>query len=56
MLRKKTSGVARSAHDEPLESAADALVARRSAGGSIRSELARVAGLLQDRIEGCAVI
>jgi len=50
------TGVARSAHDEPLETAADALVARRSAGGPIRSELARIAGLLQDRIERCAAI
>ncbi|MCP3969961.1 MAG: response regulator [Rhodobacteraceae bacterium] len=50
------TGVARSAHDEALESAACSLAARRIAGGSIRSDLARVAGLLQDRIEGRQVI
>lgn len=50
------TGVARSAHDSDLEAAATSLAARRTAGGSIRSDLARVAGILQDRIEGHAVI
>ncbi|MCG6902836.1 MAG: response regulator [Rhodobacter sp.] len=46
------TGVARSAHDDDLENAAASLAARHSSGGSIRSDLARVAGLLQERIEG----
>ena len=50
------TGVARSAHDDLLEKAALALAARRSHGGSIRSDLARVAGMLQDRLEGRAAI
>ncbi len=50
------TGVARSAHDEALESAAELLAARRGEGGSFRSDLARVAGLLQDRLEGHAAI
>jgi len=50
------TGVARSARDEALESAAELLAARRIAGGSFRSDLARVAGLLQARLEGQATI
>lgn len=45
------TGVARSAHDQDLEDAVISLASRRTSGGSIRSDLARVAGLLQDRIE-----
>ena len=50
------TGVARGAHDETLEHAAETLAARRSDGGSVRSDLARIAGLLQERIEGHAAI
>jgi len=50
------TGVARSAHDEALETAAVSLAARRQSGGSIRSELAQVAGILQDRLEGRAIV
>ena len=50
------TGVARSAHDGALEAAAATLAARHNSGGSIRSDLARVAGMLQDRIEGRAAI
>jgi len=50
------SGVARSAHDDVLESAANALAARRVAGASYGSDLAKVAGLLQARIQGRAAI
>ena len=50
------TGVARSAHDTPLEDAAATLAARRIAGGPYGSDLARVAGLLQDRIQRRAII
>ena len=50
------SGVAKIAHDESLEAAASSLAARRDAGESIRSELAAVAGLLQERIRMRAAI
>lgn len=50
------AGVARSARDDALEAAAAKLAARHSSGSSIRSDLARVAGLLQERIEGRAAI
>ncbi len=50
------AGVARSAHDTDLEAAAARLAARRLAGGSFRSDLAHVAGLLQDRLEDRAAI
>ncbi len=45
------TGVARSAHDDDLEKAAATLAARRTTGGSIRSDLARVAGLVHERLE-----
>ena len=45
-------GVARSAHDADLESAASSLARHRAAGQSTRSDLAKVAGLVQDRLEG----
>ena len=50
------AGVARSARDDDLEAAAATLAARRKNGGSFRSDLARVAGLLQERIENAATI
>ena len=50
------TGVAKSAHDAPLEEAAVSLASRRTAGASIRSDLARVAGLLQERIQTRAMI
>lgn len=50
------TGVARSAHDDVLEEAAATLAARRKQGGNIRSDIARVAGMLQDRLEGRAAI
>lgn len=43
-------GVARSAADHPLVTAVDQLVQARDQGHSTRSEIARVAGLLQDRV------
>jgi CheY-like chemotaxis protein len=50
------SGVARSAHDNDLEAAAVALAIRRAEGGSTRSDLARVAGMLQERLVGRAAV
>lgn len=50
------SGVARSAGDEALQNAADTLSAARIAGRPMHSELARVAGLVQDRMTGPAVL
>ena len=49
-------GVARSAHDDVLETAAQSLAKQRVAGGSYGSDLARVAGLLQARIQTRAII
>lgn len=46
------TGVARSSEDQALEDAATSLAARRGGGQSVRSDLAKVAGLLQDRLEG----
>lgn len=50
------SGVARSAHDDALAQAADQLAQAQSDGQAFGTELARVAGLLQDRLESRAVI
>ena len=50
------TGVARSAHDDALEAAAATLAAHRGKGVSFRSDLARVAGMLQDRLEGRTAI
>jgi len=50
------AGVGRSAHDEDLQTAAETLARRRQAGGSFRSDLARVSGLLQDRLQTPAAI
>jgi CheY-like chemotaxis protein len=45
------TGVARTANDGALEDAAVSLATRRQQGESVRSDLARVAGLLQERLQ-----
>lgn len=50
------AGVARSANDRDLETAASVLVRHRAAGKPFRSDLARVAGMVQERLEQKAVI
>lgn len=45
------AGVARSAHDRPLEDAARALALDHSAGRALATDLARISGLVQDRLE-----
>lgn len=50
------AGVARSAHDDALEAAAERLARRSAAGGAIGPELAQVAGMLQERLDGRAAI
>ena len=50
------AGVARSAHDEPLERAAELLARARASGHSFGGALARVAGMLQERLDNRAVI
>ncbi|MFV2053466.1 response regulator [Aliiroseovarius sp. YM-037] len=49
-------GVARSARDSTLEAAADALVRDRAEGLPTRSHLARLAGIVQDRLSTASVI
>ena len=44
------SGVARSADDSDLVIAAEALAAKRARGGGAASEMARIAGLVQERL------
>jgi len=44
------AGVARSARDEPLEQAAAALARDHSAGRALAADLARISGLVQDRL------
>ena len=44
------AGVARSANDRALESAATVLATRRATGRPFRSDLARVAGMIQERL------
>ena len=44
------AGVARSARDEPLEKAASALARDHSAGRALAADLARISGLVQDRL------
>ncbi|MGC8201792.1 response regulator [Aliiroseovarius sp. PTFE2010] len=44
------AGVARSAGDEPLEKAASSLATRRMTGTPYQSDVARIAGLVQDRL------
>ncbi len=50
------AGVARSAHDDILEQAAQSVARRRDRGQSVGQDLARVAGLLQDRLGNRALI
>ena len=50
------TGVARTAEDESLERAARELEHRRAAGEPVLSEMAQVAGLLQDRLDRRAVV
>ncbi|MBB1492447.1 MULTISPECIES: response regulator [unclassified Paracoccus (in: a-proteobacteria)] len=44
------AGVARSARDEPLEQAAAALARDHSAGRALAADLARISGMVQDRL------
>lgn len=44
------AGVARSAHDRPLEDAATALARDHEAGRALATDLARISGLVQDRL------
>ena len=44
------AGVARSSRDEPLEKAATALARDHSAGRALAADLARISGLVQDRL------
>ncbi|MDO5613129.1 MAG: response regulator [Paracoccus sp. (in: a-proteobacteria)] len=44
------AGVARSAHDAPLEQAATALARDHEAGHAVAGDLARISGLVQDRL------
>ena len=44
------AGVARSSHDQPLEEAAAALARDHSAGRALAADLARISGLVQDRL------
>ncbi|MDO5704489.1 MAG: response regulator, partial [Paracoccus sp. (in: a-proteobacteria)] len=44
------AGVARSAHDQPLEDAATALARDHEAGRAVAGDLARISGLVQDRL------
>ncbi|MEZ5716206.1 MAG: response regulator [Paracoccaceae bacterium] len=49
-LAQFVSGLARSASDAPLEQAAAALAHSRARAGASRSDVARLAGLVQDRL------
>ena len=44
------AGVARSAHDAPLEDAAAALARDHEAGNALATDLARISGMVQDRL------
>ncbi|MTH76188.1 response regulator [Paracoccus aestuariivivens] len=44
------AGIARSAHDEPLEDAATALVRDRINGPELTMDLARISGMVQERL------
>jgi CheY-like chemotaxis protein len=50
------AGVARSANDGALEAAASVLANHRAAGKPFRSDLARVAGMVQARLENRAAV
>ena len=49
-LAQFTSGIAKSAHDEPLEAAALALAVDRSNGQSVKSDVRRLDGILRERL------
>ncbi len=46
------AGVARSAHDRPLEDAATALARDHAQGHALATDLARISGMVQDRLAG----
>lgn len=50
------AGVARSAHDRPLEDAASALARDHQAGRALATDLARISGLVQDRLAAAAAV
>ncbi len=50
------AGVAKSAHDRALLRAAERLSHQRAAGGPLMPEAARLAGLLQQRLQGRAAV
>jgi CheY-like chemotaxis protein len=50
------AGVARSAHDDILEQAAQSVARRRDRGQAVGPDLARISWLLRDRLENRAVI
>ena len=50
------AGVARSAHDQPLEDAAAALARDHEAGRALATDLARISGLVQDRLSAAAAV
>ncbi len=51
-----TSGIARSAHDAPLEAAALALAKDRAKGRSIHGDIQRLNGMFQERLAGSEVV
>lgn len=50
-LAQFVGGVARSAQDTTLAKAADSLAAARRRGGPVATDMARIAGLVQERLE-----
>lgn len=50
------AGVARSAHDDALEQAATALARDHQAGHAVATDLARISGLVQDRLAKVAEV
>ncbi|WP_134726049.1 response regulator [Paracoccus luteus] len=50
------AGVARSSRDRPLEDAATALARDHSAGRALAADLARISGLVQDRLSAVGAI
>lgn len=50
-LAQFVGGVARSAQDATLAKAADSLAAARRRGGPVATDMARIAGLVQERLE-----
>ncbi|MNF00263.1 hypothetical protein D3C80_1990650 [compost metagenome] len=44
------AGVARSAHDRPLEDAATALARNRDGGTALAMDMARISSMVQDRL------